>query len=402
MRIGYFGGTFDPIHEGHVQLIKAAKELLALDQVIVMPAGNPYHKHHNVSLMSYRYAMVEAALEEVEGVHLSDVEMLKRGPSYTLETVRKLRSSLQPEDELFLICGLDVVLQIHLWHQATELLQELKIAAFIRPGTDREQAELRASYLREHFQADIVIHDAIEVDISSTELRGELQAGADIDGLTEIPAAVRAFIKKHKLYQKESVYHVLKEETKQKIVSIETDLFEALSLKRLLHSLNVMYYSIELALRFDVDPDQAALAGLTHDVAREMDTDALWDLVDDAPERWRGSLAFLHAPAAAAIIPDRFGIDDPEILRAVELHTSLDAGASDLAKVIFLADKTEPSRNYSDLGPILALSEVDLDQATLACIEATQRYADRSGFPQEEMSLRAEADLRQSIENKRT
>lgn len=402
MRVGYFGGTFDPFHEGHINLLLEAKAKLKLDRIIVMPAGHPYHKQHDVSLMSYRYGMTRAALDGLDGIEISDIEMLKRGPSYTLETVRKIRSTMEPDDELYLICGLDVVLQIHLWYEVAALLRELKLAIFIRPGIDREQAEAQAERLEDKFQADIDIFDATEIDVSSTELRQLLMAGNDVDDMPYLPKAVRRFIKKHNLYRKENVLHVLQPDTRKQLVSIETDLFESLSLKRLLHSLDTMYYAVELAVRFNVNPDQAALAAIVHDMAREMDTDYLWSLVPDAPERWRGSLAFLHGPAAAALIPERFGITDPEIIRAVALHTGLDEGADDLSKVLFLADKTEPSRNFADLPPIRELSKVSLDEATLACLEATSRYAERSGFDQEPMSVRAEADLRKKLGKDRT
>lgn len=399
MNLGFFGGTFDPIHQGHVHLLDMAREKVALDRIIVMPAGHPYHKTHDVTLMTYRYAMCRLALLDKPDIDLSTIEMRRRGPSYTLETVLEIKSSLKEDDELYLICGLDVVLQIHLWYEAKQLLEMMKIAAFVRPGVDREAADQRAAVLRRDFNADILIYDAPVVDVSSTEIRRELLKGRRDDDLL-LPAKVLDFIELHQLYRKEHVLQALKPETITKLASCETILFERLSLKRLLHSLDTMYYAVDLALRFNVDPDKAALAAITHDVARETAVDELWELCSDVPVRWKGQLAFLHAPAAVKMIPALFEIHDPEILDAVSRHTTLDTGASDLAKVLFLADKSEPSRHFNDLDPIRRLSAEDLDLAALACLEAVEHYAIRMNFTPEPCSHAALLELRELVAQK--
>ncbi len=400
MNLGFFGGTFDPIHIGHVHLVEMARDQLALDKVIVMPAGHPYHKTHAVSMMTYRYAMCKLALKNKPGIEISTIEMLRRGPSYTLETVLEIKSSLQPGDNLYLICGLDVVLQIHLWYEAAKLLKMMKIAAFVRPGVDREAAEERAAVLRSDFDADIAIYDAPAIDVSSTDIRKAIRNGEQDEDLP-LPKKVLSFIDLHQLYHKEQVLESLQPETLTKLAGIETILFRKLSLKRLLHSLDTMYYAVALALRFNVDPDKAALAALMHDVGRETKVEELWELSGDVPERWKGSLAFLHAPAAAtSLIPALFDVHDPEILDAVRWHTTLNEGASDLAKVIFLADKSEPGRQFSDLDKIRQLSEVDLDLATLACLEAVENFAVRMNFTPEPYSHAALQDLRESVARK--
>lgn len=396
MKLGYFGGTFDPIHMGHVRLLRMAKETLDLDRVLVMPAGHPYHKTHDVTLMTYRYAMTKLALEGEDAIDLSTIEMLRRGPSYTLETVQEIRSGLTDEDEIYLICGLDVVLQIHLWYEAKQLLQIMKIAGFVRPGVDLREARARAEILRRDFGASIELYEIDALDISSTEIRQALVSGRRDEGLM-LPPAVRDFISLHRLYEKESVMKALRTETIHRLAEIETILFERLSLKRLIHSLDTMYYAVSLALRFDVDPDRAALAALSHDIGRETDAQELWEKSVDVPEHWNGSVAFLHAPAAVTMIREQLGIDDPEILEAVRLHTTLDADASDLAKVLFVADKAEPSRQFSDLGPIRQYATEDLDRATLACLEAVEAFNRRMDYVPEAASLRALSDLRKRV-----
>lgn len=399
IRVGYFGGTFDPIHEGHRHLLELAQTHLKLDYTVVMPAGHPYHKSHYVTPMTYRYQMTKLALEDTPGIVLSDIEMKRRGPSYTLETVRHIKGDLKQKNELYLICGLDVVLQIHLWYQAELLLKEMKIAAFVRPGVDRQAAEEKAALLRQNFDADIVIFDAPVVDISSTKIREDIKGGVALDHL-DLSAKVKAFIKNHHLYQKEQVMHALKPETLKLLMQFETDLYQSLSVRRLIHSLDTMYYAIELALRFAVDPDKAAIAALLHDCAREMPLDELWAIAKDVPERWRGQRAFLHGPAAKALIPERFGIDDEEILTAIGLHTTLDQDASDLSKVLFLADKSEPARHFDDLPPIREMSKVDLDQAVLLCLEAVEAFSIRQNFDEEPLTKIALEDLRAVVTKK--
>lgn len=389
MKIGLFGGTFDPIHNGHMHLLRTAREELNLNRIIVMPAGHPYHKNHRVSMMTYRYGMCRAALKHESYAELSDLEMIRRGPSYTLKTVQEIRRGLAQEDELYLICGLDVILQIHLWYEVAELLRIMKVAAFVRPGVDLSESIAAAAKLREQFSADIQIIESAVFDISSSALR-ETILDISEGHSAYIPDAVMRFIHKHKLYQKEQVLDVLDTGTINKLAEYESILYRQISLKRLLHSLDTMYYAIELALRFDVDPNRAAIAALVHDVARETDADVLWELVQGSvPERWKGSTDMLHAAGGARMLSELFGINDPEIINAVALHTTLDRDPSDLEKLIFVADKSEPGRQYDDLGPIRHLAKINLNQATLACLEAVERYAAKRGFTHEPLSQAA-------------
>ncbi len=135
--VGLFGGTFDPIHAGHIAAAQAAMKALELDEVIFVPAGDPYLKSVNwdVTPAVQRQEMVRLALlyEGVNMFKISDVEILREGPSYTLDTARELGSG---GGNVVVILGMDTVLTIPGWHDPAALLYDCRVAAITRPGTD--------------------------------------------------------------------------------------------------------------------------------------------------------------------------------------------------------------------------------------------------------------------------
>lgn len=195
MRLGIMGGTFDPVHYGHLVIAEEARYEFALDRVVWVPAGDPPHKQsREVVSQEHRYAMVLLATASHPAFEVSRLELERSGPSYTVDTIRAF-SELRPEAELFFITGADATLEILTWHRHDDLIRMCRFIAVTRPGYDlnRLSAELPEPYL-----ARISTIQAPGVDISSTDLRQRLRDGEPVKYL--VPEAVEAYLQKHRLY----------------------------------------------------------------------------------------------------------------------------------------------------------------------------------------------------------
>ena len=198
MRIGIFGGTFSPVHNGHVAAAKAFMEQMWLDILFVIPTGNTPHKEMSDGATSYdRLRMCEAAFKGIDGVIVSDIEMRREGKSYTIDTLRQL---YDPENRLFLLCGTDMMLSLDKWRDADEIFK-LCYPVYMRRENDefitnliiKKNAEYKEKYGR---IATRITGDALVV--SSSEVREKIKNGEDISSL--VPLAVAKYIKEKGLY----------------------------------------------------------------------------------------------------------------------------------------------------------------------------------------------------------
>lgn len=199
MRIGIMGGTFDPVHYGHLVIAEGARMEFNLDRVDWVPAGDPPHKKgFEVSGEEHRYAMVVLATVTHPDFQVSRLELDRAGPSYTIDTITRFREEF-PGVELYFITGADSILEILTWHRHEEMIHACRFIAVTRPGYDLERIGrvLPPSYL-EHI--DTI--SAPGVDISSTMIRQRVRAGKPIKYL--VPEPVEAYIKKHGLYALEA------------------------------------------------------------------------------------------------------------------------------------------------------------------------------------------------------
>ena len=195
MLVGLFGGTFDPIHEGHIAAAQAAMKALELDEVIFVPSGDPYLKSVNwdVTPAVQRQEMVRLALlyESVNVFKISDIEILRDGPSYTLDTARELGSSC---GNVVVILGMDAVLTIPRWRDPAAFLAECRVAAITRPGSDLSDF-YSLPIDRSVGQIELVIADTPM--ISSTEIRRCVLEGRAVEGVCP---PVEEFIRSNGLY----------------------------------------------------------------------------------------------------------------------------------------------------------------------------------------------------------
>ncbi len=194
MSTAIFGGTFDPVHSGHIKMVHSAMEQFGLCRLVVVPNGNPPHKaDSSITDFAHRYNMLRIAFDGMEGVEVSDYEAREDKFSYSLYTMRHFRRTYG-EDTYFII-GADSLLTIHLWHEYETLLKENRFIVFRRDGGDGLEA------LAERYRAmgsEIHFSHMPLVDISSTEVRSRLSYGDDCRDI--LCPDVRDYIIQNALY----------------------------------------------------------------------------------------------------------------------------------------------------------------------------------------------------------
>jgi nicotinate-nucleotide adenylyltransferase len=198
MRIGLMGGTFDPVHYGHLAIAEMAREAFALERVIWIPAGDPPHKPGRVTTpQEHRYAMVLLATATHPQFEVSRMELERDGPSYTLYTLQEMHRRL-PDAELFFIMGADTVLDLLTWYRHEEVVESCRLVAVTRPGYDLERLR---EVLPAHYVKRVDPLEAPGVQVSSTALRERLRSGHTVRYL--VPEEVEAYLRKHHLYRED-------------------------------------------------------------------------------------------------------------------------------------------------------------------------------------------------------
>jgi nicotinate-nucleotide adenylyltransferase len=198
VRIGLYGGSFDPIHYGHLRPVREALRALELDRVVYLPTARPPHKQRRLAPPEARYTMVEMALLEEEGCYASAFEM-RSTAAYTIDTLRHFQRT-EPDGEIFLIVGGDSFAALPSWREWREILAAAQIAILERPGAAVAAADL-APPLRQALAAGRAhLVGNAPVAVSSTEVRRAIAAGAA--GLADlVPALVLDYIEKYRLYR---------------------------------------------------------------------------------------------------------------------------------------------------------------------------------------------------------
>ena len=197
-RIGLFGGTFDPIHNGHLHIARSFADELDLESVILLPAGDPYHKTTPRTAAHHRLAMAEIAAKADPRLAVSDCDIVRQGATYTHDTVQIFHQHF-PAAELWLLIGMDSLLQLHTWHRWQNLVRQCHIAAAPRPGSSLAQAPSPLqSWLGEALpQGRLHILQAEPLPISSSQIRQQL---ATEHTSPDIPPEVLSYIQQHQLY----------------------------------------------------------------------------------------------------------------------------------------------------------------------------------------------------------
>ena len=364
--IAVFGGSFDPIHLGHLHLAELVREEFSLSEIIFMPSGLPAHKELSGQASGkQRYEMVRLATNSNLRFRVSRLELDRAGYTYTVDTLRELRQTLSEDDTLYFIIGADSLVQMHKWKDPEKLFALCQIIAIDRPGVSDEKTEAAISNLTEHYGAKIQMLKMATFPISSTKIRERAGKGLSLKYL--ITDEVLEYILKHGLY-KPSVDRAC----------VLEFLKNNLSEKRYKHSLSVAETAVLLAEIHGVDTDKAHLAGLLHDMAKEFSVNEMYKYLSPDNE------VFLYPPIAHSFVGAEaakvlFGLNDKDIENAIRYHTTARPLMSALEKIIFIADKIETGRSYPETKYLSDLARCDLGKALRAILQITISLAEDGG-----------------------
>lgn len=202
-RILLFGGSFDPLHHGHVIIGRHVAETLGVPRVVLMPSGQPPHKPgRTIASVAERVAMCALVAAEDPFFVVDPWEAEQSGPSYTLNTIRHAQEMYGPEVQLLWLVGLDSLHELHTWYRAQELVAACQIVTALRPGLAPPDERALAGYFGATAAAQLLRHvvPGLQIDISSTQIRTRVAAGRDIRYL--VPPAIGAYIRTRGLYQR--------------------------------------------------------------------------------------------------------------------------------------------------------------------------------------------------------
>lgn len=375
MKLGIYGGTFDPPHLGHLEAAKAAVRAMGLDRLLLVPAAQPPHKDGSATPGAHRMAMAALMADGLcletgqPGLALADgLEFDRGGASYTADTLAALRERY-PDDELWLLMGTDMFLTLQDWREPARIAALAGLAAFARGTGDGEKLALQAQYLTEQFHARTVIIPLERVvPLSSSALRGAL-ASRPGDARADLWCQVYGYILRHSLY---GVHADLTNLSDEDLRCVSWSMVKA---KRIPHIRGAEEEAVRLALRWGVDPGLARRAAILHDCTKyltqkeQLQLCEKYDIVLDDLER--DTVKLLHAKTGAALARHLFGAGDA-VYWAIYWHTTGKAGMATLEKVLYLADYIEPSREpFPGLAALRKLAYEDIDSALLMGCELT-------------------------------
>lgn len=395
MKIGVYGGTFNPPHLGHLTAARAVFELLRLDKLLLVPAGLPPHKELPAGspTAEQRLEMTRLAGEQIglgDQVEVLDLELRRQGKSYTSDTLAQIKA-LYPEAELWLLMGTDMFLTLQTWHAPEEIFALAGIAAFGRTEADTEELfSVQREYLYRTYPNARIFTLTIPgvVDVSSTELREQLTADR---GANLLPPAVYGYI------LREGLYHSNADLKHLSFSKLRPVALSYLKHKRIPHVLGTEQEAIRLAERYGADVGKARVGALLHDCTKKLDLAEQLALCErygiPLDDMERKTLKLLHAKTGAAIARDVFGVDD-EIYGAILWHTTGRADMTLLEKILYLADYIEPSRDFPGVDKLRTVCYKDLDAGLLMGLEMTIGEMNALGSPVHRATIEARDALK--------
>lgn len=372
MKIGIYGGTFNPPHLGHMTAAQTAIAALNLDKLLLVPAAIPPHKAlpQGTPAPEHRLAMVEKMADAMRlpAVEVCPIELHRQGPSYTSDTLEEIRVRY-PGAELWLLVGTDMFLTLHLWHQPEEIFRLAGVCAFGRTERDGEAVFApQRDYLAHTFGARLTtITLPGLVDISSTRLRELLGRG---EGREYLLPAVYGYILMNRLYGTSADLKHLE------LPELRACSYSMMRAKRVPHVIGVEEEAAKLALRWGADPVLARRAGVLHDCTKYLELPEQLELCQtygvELDELERQAVKLLHAKTGACIARAVFGEPDA-VYQAIFWHTTAKADMTTLEKILYVADYMEPNRDFEGVERLRKLAYEDLDKALLLGVEMTIR-----------------------------
>ena len=363
MRIGIFGGSFNPPHLGHKRLADEMMKTAKLDKILIIPAGTPPHKStKELAGETQRLEMCKLTFNG-EKYQVSDIEFKRQGKSYTVDTINQLKK-IYPNDELFLIIGSDMLLSFHRWYRYEQILKNVTLCVATRENEVLSNELLdyakNVLHLKEN---EINISQTPPYVCSSTDIRDKIKDDKSV--IDFLSKEVNEYIMENNIYADK--YALWKKHLKEKLIE-----------KRYIHSLNVADSALTLAEKYGADAEKAYFAGLVHDVMKNASETEQLQIIEKGgiilTRTEKENKKLWHAIAGEAYLRTEMGITDEDILNAVRYHTTGRAGMSLLEKVVYIADYISEERDYDDVDVMRELSlNKGLDEAALYALKFSFR-----------------------------
>ncbi len=388
MRIGIYGGAFNPVHTGHVSAARSAVTALGLSKLLMIPTFVSPHKPlpDGSPTAQQRLAMLRRSVESIDKIEASDLEINRGGPSYTYETVSQIRQEYH-DAELVLFMGTDMFLSFHTWRHPEKILKDAALGVFYRGQRDEKNAVEKQKAFLETNGATVYLVENDITEISSTDLRRMLTFGC---GDAFLPPEAAAYIRNQGLYGTNIDLRGLSIEQLQHTVT------GLLKPNRVAHVLGCMETAVELARHWGADPTDAARAGLLHDITKALDGPLQLTLCQaygiTLNEFSKENTKTLHALTGSLVAERIFG-ENKEVVSAIRSHTTGKANMNLLEKIIYVADYMEPNRDFSGVDRLRQLAFTDIDKALKLGLEMTLSLLREQGREISEESQQALAWL---------
>lgn len=341
-----FGGSYNPIHQGHINAALSSSKQLNVDEVWLMPRKYNY----DGSLLlngKHRVKMIELAIEHLDNFKICNIELLdsKKELLYTYNTAVKLTKKYKDIDFYFLI-GADQLNNFKRWYNSKKLSELFKLVCYKRPGY-----EIDLNIAKEY---NVTIIDGPQVDTSSTLIRSGVFQKIDKD--------IRKYILDNQLYLKERVMPNLPED-------------------RFIHVLTTARLAKRIAKQLNINTNQAYVAGILHDIAKGLTYDEIANIVKEHyPSKLKHPKYAYHAYASEYIAKNTYGITDKKILKAIRNHCRGTKKMSTLDKIIYCADKLEESRSFANrLNAVREMAFIDINKCFVMTLEEQVNFLKSRG-----------------------
>jgi nicotinate-nucleotide adenylyltransferase len=327
MKLAILGGSFNPVHIGHIALADAVLSNLDYDRIIFIPAFvSPFKQGAEGGSPQDRLDMLLASIVGNPHFTIDDSEIRRKGVSYTIDTLDDITRRYCPEGKLGLILGDDLIADFSKWRRSSEIIEKADIIV----------ARRIFSNVTPPFPCKVL--DNAVLSVSSEMIRNRISRNENWQHL--VPNSARSVIEERGLYggAKRNLEIIRMEETVRGLVSPS----------RFIHSRNTALLSFDLCFRYSFDPEKGYLAGVIHDICKSFPVEELIELSqkdgEEISEIEKKKPSLLHARAGAVLLKETFGIKDDDVLEAVRYHTTGNAKMGTLAKIVYIADKIEVNR----------------------------------------------------------
>ncbi|WP_342252351.1 nicotinate-nucleotide adenylyltransferase [Spiroplasma endosymbiont of Amphibalanus improvisus] len=338
MKIALFGGSFNPFHTDHLNIIKHAHNQSGYDEVWIVPTNQNPLKPDNMCSNAHRLAMIELAIKDLKYVKIDLVEINSdQKPNYTFDTIEYFINKY-PEYNFDFIIGSDNLETLESWKGFEQMKEWVNFIVFIRESLNPKFKSIIGNL-------KLKCENFLAVNLSSTKVR----KGEDLN--LQLPV-INKYINENLLYVQERMIH------------------QGLDQKRISHSFNVAEKCVELAKNFNVDVHSAEYAGLFHDITKFWSHDKHLNLIKKyAPRLASEPMPVLHSFSGSLFLQNMWNVKDLKAIQAIGRHTVGAVDMTPLDMIVFIADKISVERDYPMVDDLRELAKKDLVECFIACVE---------------------------------